>query len=320
MPVNMDKPYLWKTDVAMSVDFYNDWFMRFAPQAFRETRQETTKQVEWAFNLTRNLADISPKTLAEHPGILPILRMTTAPPIARDRLMGLASISPNLVRGMELKQRISPRMEEVRVIEELGKVGVLIRKLADLDIFPWLENGHQPGEFEVHRAATVVADRLCGAVADPIIRNAQEKRQLASIKNWLEQRRYYYVKPGSITDFRNIQAGTFTFHLNIPVLLEGGHKKINIPVDIAIMPKKTVNKGLPILIECKSAGDFTNTNKRRKEEAVKIAQLRANYGKDACFILFLCGYFDSGYLGYEAAEGLDWVWEHRIEDLAGFGL
>lgn len=27
------------------------------------------------------------------------------------------------------------------------------------------------------------------------------------------------------------------------------------------------------------------------------------------FILFLCGYFDSGYLGYEAAEGIDWVWE-----------
>jgi len=38
------------------------------------------------------------------------------------------------------------------------------------------------------------------------------------------------------------------------------------------------------------------------------------------YILFLCGYFDSGYLGYEAAEGIDWVWEHRIEDLAQFGM
>jgi len=33
-----------------------------------------------------------------------------------------------------------------------------------------------------------------------------------------------------------------------------------------------------------------------------------------------CGYFDSGYLGYEAAEGIDWVWEHRIDDLARLGL
>jgi len=57
-----------------------------------------------------------------------------------------------------------------------------------------------------------------------------------------------------------------------------------------------------------------------KEEAVKMAQLRSNYGTKVRFVLFLCGYFDSGYLGYEAAEGIDWVWEHRIDDLAKFGL
>ena len=51
-----------------------------------------------------------------------------------------------------------------------------------------------------------------------------------------------------------------------------------------------------------------------------MAQLRSNYGKKVRYVLFLCGYFDSGYLGYEAAEGIDWVWEHRIEDLAQFGL
>jgi hypothetical protein len=74
------------------------------------------------------------------------------------------------------------------------------------------------------------------------------------------------------------------------------------------------------LIEAKSAGDFANTNKRRKEEATKIHQLRESYGPDVQLILFLCGYFDSGYLGYEAAEGLDWVWEHRIEDLGQLGI
>ncbi len=320
MPVNMDKPHLWKADVARSIDFYNDWFMRFAPKAYRETRQETTNQVVSALQLTGNLTDISPKTLTEHPEILPILRMATAPPIARDRLIGLASISPNLVRNMELKHRISPNMAEATVIEQLGKIGALIRKLVDIDIFPWLENEHTPKESDIHRAATVVADRLCGAVADPIIRNAQERRQLASIQQWLEKRGYKHVKSASIAEFREMKAGMFAFHLNVPVSLEGGQIRINIPVDIAIMPKKRGKNDLPILVECKSAGDFTNTNKRRKEEAVKIAQLRANYGKNICFMLFLCGYFDSGYLGYEAAEGLDWVWEHRIDELAKFGL
>lgn len=44
------------------------------------------------------------------------------------------------------------------------------------------------------------------------------------------------------------------------------------------------------------------------------------YGKRVQFNLFFCGYFDSGYLGYEAAEGIDWVWEHRIDDFTKFGL
>ena len=76
----------------------------------------------------------------------------------------------------------------------------------------------------------------------------------------------------------------------------------------------------PILIEAKSAGDFTNTNKRRKEEAQKIHQLRSAYGQNGNLLLFLCGYFDTGYLGYEAAEGLDWVWEHRIDDMLQLGI
>ena len=84
------------------------------------------------------------------------------------------------------------------------------------------------------------------------------------------------------------------------------------------MPGGAGTGELPLLIEAKSAGDFTNVNKRRKEEAVKMSQLRRTYGADVRYIMFLCGYFDSGYLGYEAAEGIDWVWEHRIEDLREF--
>jgi type II restriction enzyme len=62
--------------------------------------------------------------------------------------------------------------------------------MADPDIFVWLGREQAATDVEVHRAATIVADRLCGAVANPIIRNAQEKRQLAEIKVWLEARGY----------------------------------------------------------------------------------------------------------------------------------
>jgi hypothetical protein len=91
-------------------------------------------------------------------------------------------------------------------------------------------------------------------------------------------------------------------------------------VDVLIMPILTEAGRLPLMIEAKSAGDFTNVNKRRKEEAVKMQQLRNTYGHSVSYSLFLCGYFDSGYLGYEAAEGIDWIWEHRISDLNYLGI
>ena len=43
--------------------------------------------------------------------------------------------------------------------------------------------------------------------------------------------------------------------------------------------------------------------------------VKQTYGESIDLTLFLCGYFDAGYLGYEAAEGIDWVWEHRIDDM-----
>lgn len=177
------------------------------------------------------------------------------------------------------------------------------------------DSGGKPKKDERYRAATIIADRLCGAVADPIIRNAQEKRQLASIKKWLEKRGYKYIDSRKVSKPDKMLPGSFSFHFNIPIHQTGGVRQVNIPIDVVIMPKNAKQNTFPILIEAKSAGDFTNVNKRRKEEATKINQLHATYGKGIHFILFLCGYFDSGYLGYEAAEGIDWIWEHRIDDL-----
>ena len=320
MPVNADKPHLWKPDIALSVDFYNNWFMQFAPKAYRDTRIATTQLVESALAETANLTNITSALLRQHPEVLPILRMAAAPPIARDRLIGLAGVSPNLVKNMEEKQRIPPRADIATLDAELTKISQIIARLLDKDIFPWLESGQQPTDSEVQRAATIVADRLCGAISDPIVRNAQERRQLAMIKQWLEQRDYSYVKGGAGLSFETMQPGTFSFRLNIPVLLQSGSKQINIPIDVAIAPINSSPGEFPLLIEAKSAGDYTNPNKRRKEEAIKMTQLRSSYGNNVRFILFLCGYFDSGYLGYEAAEGIDWVWEHRINDLALFEI
>jgi hypothetical protein len=318
--VNLDKPTRWKTDIVRSVDMYNDWFMKFAPQAFRTTRIQTTKDVEATLHTTANMTNIRAVIIKEHPEILPTLRMATCPPLAVDRLIGLAGVPTNLVKSMELEKRLPPRMDSADINQELDKIGSILQKMADPDIFIWLGRKEPPTGAEVHRAATIVADRLCGAVANPIIRNAQEKRQLAAIKIWLETRGYRQLPTGDSKHFDSMLPGTFSFRMNVPVKLEGGTKRVNIPVDAVVMPITAKKKGFPIFFEAKSAGDFTNTNKRRKEEAAKMTQLRSTYGKKVKFNLFLCGYFDSGYLGYEAAEGIDWVWEHRIDDLVLFGI
>jgi type II restriction enzyme len=295
--------------------------MEFAPQTFRKMRLATAKNVKQALKVTNNLTDISNKTLKEQPEILPILRMSTCPPITRDRLVGLAGVSKTLVESMEdsLNPRIPPRIAFDRLNIDLDRIRDLIRKMADVDIFVWLNKNIPATEIEVSRAATIIADRLCGSISDPIIRNAQEKRQLNAIGGWLRGRNYHQV--GGLK-FNEMKAGTFSFRTNVPISIYGDiePKQVNIPVDVAIMPMDAKEGDLPLLIEAKSAGDFTNVNKRRKEEAQKMAQLRSAYGKDVRFVLFLCGYFDSGYLGYEAAEGIDWVWEHMIDDLALFRL
>lgn len=320
MAVNLDKPQQWKADVALSVDMYNDWFMRFAPQAFRSTRLQTTKDVEAALHATGNLTNIQPAMLRQHPAILPTLRMSCCPPLAVDRLIGLSGASVSMVKRMEDEQKLPVRMSVAAVDAELAKIAGIIARMADPDIFVWLGRAQPATDVEVHRAATIVADRLCGAVANPIIRNAQEKRQLAAIKTWLEARGYKQLPGGDGVKFNAMPAGTFSFRMNVPVKLEGGVQSVNIPIDAVMMPKGARAGDMPVFFEAKSAGDFTNTNKRRKEEAVKMAQLRSTYGAGVRFNLFLCGYFDSGYLGYEAAEGIDWVWEHRMDDLAAFGL
>ncbi|MBD0865097.1 MAG: XamI family restriction endonuclease [Rhodobacteraceae bacterium] len=319
MPVNLDKPQNWKADIAKSVDMYNQWFMNFAPKTFRETRIKVTKDVEVALASTDNLTSIRPEVLKQSPGVLPTLRMSPCPPIAVDRLIGLAGVPPNLVKSLE-KNRLSTRTKSAELEAGLAQIGAIIEKMADPDIFVWIGRQEPAAKTEVHRAATIVADRLCGSVANPIIRNAQEQRQLAYIADWLEARGYSKLPHDFKGTFREMPSGTYSFRMNVPAGGENRSNTINIPVDAAVMRRDAVAGDLPLLVEAKSAGDFTNTNKRRKEEAQKINQLRATYGDGVGFVLFLCGYFDSGYLGYEAAEGIDWVWEHRIDDFEGMAL
>lgn len=306
MGINSNKTEIWKEDTMKSVDYYNHWFMNFAPQAFREARNGVIAKVKSAMKISHGFRDISAELLCANPEILSTLRMATAPPLAVDRLAGLASAQRSLVKSMEAGK--ARRIDG----EQAGRMAAVIAKMIDHDIMTWIKAEAEPKRSEALRAASIIADRLTGSLADPIIRNEQEKRQLRAIANFLDARGYRQLEPHEVGDFRQMQPKTYTFHLSIPVTTPDG-RSVNIPPDVVV--KNDRESSLPLLIECKSAGDFANTNKRRKEEAQKLAQLHATYGKEINYILFLCGYFDTSYLGYEAAEGIDWIWEHKMEDM-----
>jgi hypothetical protein len=197
MPINSDKPRLWKADVAQSIDFYNDWFLRFAPDTYRKQRVIRTKEVLAAFEKT----------------------------------------------------------------------------------------------------------------------NTIEKRQVAALKRWLLRHGYKQIASEEAGNLDAMLPGTFTF---LP--LSAGTKKpsANIPIDCVVKPIHAGKRGQLFVIEVKSSGNATSTNRWRSKEAQKFEQLKERYGENVKFILLLCGNFDPFYLGYQAAEGIDWVWEHRLDDLSAY--
>src|SRR5512138_959032 len=135
--INADKPHLWKADIAASVDQFNDWFVNYAPQAFRSTRARTADKVKAALGATEDLRNLDCKTLMASPGALPTLRMCTAPPLAVDRLVGLAGVGKSLIARME-QGRLPSLMSDARMAEAVGRICAVIARLLDHDIFPWL--------------------------------------------------------------------------------------------------------------------------------------------------------------------------------------
>jgi hypothetical protein len=63
--------------------------------------------------------------------------MSTCPPLARDRLIGLASVSKALVNSLE-QGTIPLRMAPPILDKNLEKIGVIITRMLDADIFPWV--------------------------------------------------------------------------------------------------------------------------------------------------------------------------------------
>jgi hypothetical protein len=191
MPINSDKPHLWKADVAQSIDFYNDWFLRFAPGTYRKQRFIRTN--------------------------------------------------------------------------------------------------------------------------DPLLSDL-EKKQLAALKRWLLRHGYKQIASDETSNFDAMPSGTFTIPITLPVKKK--QTSVKTPIDCLVKPLRTNKRDQPFVIELKASGSATTTNRLRRKKSQKFTQLKERYGENIGFILLFCGYFDPGYLGYVGSEGIEWIWEHRLNDLS----
>lgn len=87
----------------------------------------------------------------------------------------------DMYKEMEKSNRLPSKIAQAELNRDLKKIGQTIEQMADPDLFIWLGRKTDPTERELFRAATIVADLWCEAEANPVLRNAQEKRQLCAV-------------------------------------------------------------------------------------------------------------------------------------------
>jgi len=102
--INADKPNRWNEDTQASILQYNDWFFNYAPSTYQSARGECIEGVQRLLDGTNYLRSLDEQYLWNNPEDLAIARMFCAPPIARERLAGLAQVSKTIVQSMEKRQ------------------------------------------------------------------------------------------------------------------------------------------------------------------------------------------------------------------------
>jgi hypothetical protein len=193
---------------------------------------------------------------------------------------------------------------------------IILNEIDD-SLIPWLKNGRPATDKELLIATIISTDRIIQRTTSTALRYMHEPRQLKILRKFLEEKGLVEYS-GSIADPRtDMPSGTYIFNATIEGATESS-SPINLQVDALIKPKSKSENLLPIFLEAKSLGDTVNPNKRQKEEAIKIQNLKRKWGNDSehlFFILMLGGTVPIRYLQIENSFGLDWVWEHRVEDL-----
>lgn len=250
--------------------------------------------------------------LNEDPFLLTTLRSLTRRDVGTSQFATFLNIGESELRGFE-EGRKKPSKDFLINVTKLIQVEI------DHGLIPWYEEARNPSLEERNRAIVISSDRILRRSTSTELRYKHEPRQLEKLKEFLLKNGYREHSYSTLVNpFKDVEPGTFSFRANVNGMTsEGLTLKQN--VDVLIKPHNASREELPIFMEAKSMTDEVNPNKRQKEEAQKVNNLKRMFGEDnqkpLVYILLIGGTVPRRYLEVEAGSGIDWIWEHRIGDL-----
>jgi len=244
-----------------------------------------------------------------NPSVLTTLRALTRRDIGTSQTATFLGLGTSALESIEREKKPSGQIA--------AAAESLLLKELDQGLVPWILENRTPTGEEKNRSTIIAADRILRRSTSTELRYKHEPRQLEKMEHFLKEQGYTKAIGNTIVDPRkDMDPGTYAFRVNIEgTTVDGLSLKQN--VDTLIMPKSK-SQMLPIFLEAKSMTDEVNPNKRQKEEAQKVDSVRRRWqplDEKLNFILLLGGTVPRRYLEVEANSGLDWVWEHRVEDL-----
>lgn len=305
--MNARTPEKWEADRTEAKFQIISWLSEITnAEDLRKSIESSTRGTLETLTGKQSLGDI----IVSDPGSLTVLRSLTRRDIGTSQMATFLGITTNKLEGIEAG-RNSP--EEI-----VAEAEVILLKELDSSLAGWISEGREPSLEEFNRTLWISSDRILRRNTATSLRYQHEPRQLAKLEDFLRRQGYTEVEGSSVKDLRRgMPKGTYAFRVNVEGKTSDG-LALKQTVDALIKPFSSSEGLLPIFLEAKSMTDEVNPNKRQKEEAQKVESARRRWQtpeERLNFILLLGGTVPKRYLQVEAGSDLDWIWEHRVEDL-----
>ena len=296
-------------DLLQSKQMIEQWLPNAAKEAFDEylnTGLFDLTLIDWNMDIW--------EIMHEHPLSVTAFRALTYRNMGRLQFADFAGFgSDSKFKRLENGANVVFSVAECKNMER-----VLLQEL-NFDWLPWIVEERAPTTEELEEAIRITSLRTLDRGVATLIRYKHEPRQLSKLETYLIGLGYSRIEANRIDDPRGMPEMTYAFGVNLESTQEN-NQNLNNPVDCLIMPKHGGKNYLPIFLEAKSMTDKANPNKRQKEEGKKFENLRRRWHSQNqqgpfCYLLLVGGVIPNRYLETEQNQGIDWIYEDRVEDL-----